>query len=191
MQVWNMLHMARWKYRIQNIAKNSPSGHHRTTLSGYIVATKSYIDNRKKSVKQEYLLHMAPQYGELRPTNGWDRFGSLGHPENFNKFRTLAASLHGTLVVGVSQTTTLNRRRHLYLAGRPSRWALAHILVWSYSGAGVEASFTRPHCQCTMSWYHLNCAHVRKMMQQTTGEKVEDRFWLTDWVKVSCPIHTK
>jgi len=29
--------------------------------------------------------------------------------------------------VGVSQTAALNRGRHLYLAGRPSRWALAHI----------------------------------------------------------------
>ena len=40
-------------------------------------------------------------------------------PGNFNGFRVLAALLHGTIVVGVSQTT----------AGRPSRWALAHILV--------------------------------------------------------------
>jgi len=42
----------------------------------------------------------------------------------------LAALLHGTLVVGVSQTAALNRERHLYSAGRPSRWALAHILVF-------------------------------------------------------------
>jgi len=28
---------------------------------------------------------------------------------------------------GVSQTAALNRGRHLYSAGRPSRWALAHI----------------------------------------------------------------
>jgi len=41
----------------------------------------------------------------------------------------LAALLHGTLVVGVSQTAALSRGRHLYSAGRPSRWALAHILV--------------------------------------------------------------
>jgi len=41
----------------------------------------------------------------------------------------LAALLHGILVVGVSQTAALNRGRHLYSAGRPSRWALAHILV--------------------------------------------------------------
>jgi len=38
----------------------------------------------------------------------------------------LAALMHGTLVVGVSQTAALNRGRHLYSAGRPSRWALAH-----------------------------------------------------------------
>ena len=50
-----------------------------------------------------------------------------GTPGNFNEFRVLAALLHGTLVVGVSQTAALNRGRHLYSAGRPSRWALAHI----------------------------------------------------------------
>ena len=30
--------------------KKSPSGHHRTTLSGYIFATKARIDNRKKNL---------------------------------------------------------------------------------------------------------------------------------------------
>jgi len=40
--------------------------------------------------------------------------------------------LHGTLVVGVSQTAAFNRSRHLYSAGRPSGWALAHILVLGY-----------------------------------------------------------
>ena len=52
-----------------------------------------------------------------------------GTPANFNGFRILAALLHGTLVVGVSQTAAFNRGRHLYSAGRPSGWALAHILV--------------------------------------------------------------
>jgi len=36
-----VLCVARWKCRTQN----SPSGHHRTTLSGYIFATKACIDN--------------------------------------------------------------------------------------------------------------------------------------------------
>ena len=109
--------------------QKSPSGHHHTTSSGYIFANKACIDNRKKLVKQQYLLNMFLQYGELRPTNGWDLLVSLGHAANFNGFRVLAALLHGTLVVGVSQTAALNRGRHLYSAGQPSRWALAHILV--------------------------------------------------------------
>jgi len=70
---------------------------------------------------------MSPQYGERQPTSGWDLFVSLGTPGNFNGFHVLAALLHGTLVEGVSQTAALNRGRHLYSAGRPSRWTLAHI----------------------------------------------------------------
>jgi len=35
-----------------------------------IFATKACIDNRKKLVKQQYLIHMSPQYGEIPPTNG-------------------------------------------------------------------------------------------------------------------------
>ena len=38
---------------------------------------------RKKIVKQQYVLHMSPQYGELRPASGWDRSGSLRHPCKF------------------------------------------------------------------------------------------------------------
>jgi len=50
MQVWNVLHVARWKYRTQKWCKKSPSVHHRTTLSVYILATKARIDNRKKNL---------------------------------------------------------------------------------------------------------------------------------------------
>jgi len=52
-----------------------------------------------------------------------------GTPANFNGFRILAALLHGTPVLDINQTAALNRERHLCSAGRPSRWALAHILV--------------------------------------------------------------
>jgi len=65
--------------------KKSPSGHHHTTLSGCIFTTKASIDNRKKLIKQQYLLHMSPQDGELWPSNGWDRFTTLGHPTKFQR----------------------------------------------------------------------------------------------------------
>jgi len=72
-----------------------PSGHRRTTLSGYIFVI------RKKLVKQQYLPHMSSQYGELRPTSGWDRFGCLGHPSEFQQVSrlgsvTAATSLNGS-----------------------------------------------------------------------------------------------
>ena len=48
----------------EKVHKNLPSGLHRTTLSGCVFATKTHIDNRKKLVKQQYLLHVSSQYGE-------------------------------------------------------------------------------------------------------------------------------
>ena len=47
MHVWNVRHAARWKYRTQKSRQKSPSGHHRTTSSGYIFANKACIDNQK------------------------------------------------------------------------------------------------------------------------------------------------
>jgi len=59
--------------------KNSPSEHHRTTLSGYIFATKARINNWKKSMLNSNISPTCP-YGKVnRPTSGWDRFVSLGH----------------------------------------------------------------------------------------------------------------
>jgi len=132
MQVWNALHAARSKYRTQKSRQKSQSGPHRTTLSGYIFATKALIDNRKKPFKQQYVLQMSPQYGELRPTSGWNWSGSLRHPPNFNGFRVLAALPARHSSSGRQPnfaSCILNRGRHLCSAGRPSRWALAHILV--------------------------------------------------------------
>ena len=68
-------------------------------------------------------------FGLLTAEICWRVWGS---PANFNGFRVLAALLHGTLAVGVSQTAVLNRGRLVYSAGRPSRWALAHISSYYY-----------------------------------------------------------
>jgi len=55
----------RWKYRTQKLAKKSPSRHYRTSLSGYIFATKARIDNRKKTsqaaISPQYLLQTSPR----------------------------------------------------------------------------------------------------------------------------------
>jgi len=84
--------------------QKSPPGHHCTTLPGYIFATKARIDRRIKLIKQQYVLHMSPQYGELLPTCGWDWSGSLRHPCKFQRVSHLGSITAQHLVVSVSQT---------------------------------------------------------------------------------------
>jgi len=81
------------------------SGHHHTTSSGYIFATKAHIDNRKKNLLSNNMTSRCPRnmvnFGPLAAEIGLLVWGT---PANFNGFRILAALLHGTLIVGVSQT---------------------------------------------------------------------------------------
>jgi len=141
MQVWNMLHVARWKYRTQKIAIWAPShnfdgkGKQEYLYSAFLqlyaqsaqaFATKAHIDNRKKIVNQRYILHMSPQYGELRSTSGCDRFVSLGHPCKFQRVSHIGSVTARHSSVGRQPNfAALNRGRHLYSAGWPSRGALA------------------------------------------------------------------
>ena len=100
-----MLLGTRCKYRTQKSRQKSPSGHHRTTSSGYIFANKACIDNRKKNLLSSNISSTCP--------HNTANFGPLaaeivslvwGTPANFNGLGVLAALLHGILVVGVSQT---------------------------------------------------------------------------------------
>jgi len=113
----------------KKIAKNWPSRQHHATFSGYIFATKACIDNQKNLLNSNISSTCPHNTVNFDPLTAEIRLGVLDTPANFNRFRVLAALLHGTLVVGVSQTAVLNRGRHLYSAGRPSRWALARIIV--------------------------------------------------------------
>jgi len=95
---------ARWKCRTQKIAKNSPSGHHRTTLSGHIFATKACIDNREKMLNSNVSAtcpHNMVNFGLLTAEICWRVWGTSAH---INGFRVLGGLLHGTPAVGVSQT---------------------------------------------------------------------------------------
>ena len=58
----------------------------------------------KKLVKQQYLLHMSLQYGELSILEAEIVSLVWGTPANFNGFHIFAALLHCTPVMGVSQT---------------------------------------------------------------------------------------
>ena len=76
------------------MTQNSPSGHHPTTLSGYILTTKACIDNRKNlliinmSTCPDNMVNFGPLTAEIGS-------GVWGTPTNFNGFCVLAALLHG------------------------------------------------------------------------------------------------
>ena len=76
----------------KKIAKKSPSGHHYTTLSGYVFATKARIDNRKKNDMSSTCPRNMVNFGLLTAEICWRVWGT---PANFNGFRVLAALLHG------------------------------------------------------------------------------------------------
>jgi len=83
MQVWNVLHVARWNTGRKKLPKICHLGTITQLCRAVSLQLRRASTIRKKLVKQQYLLHMSLQYGELQPTNGWDRFGSLGNPSKF------------------------------------------------------------------------------------------------------------
>ena len=102
MQVWNVLHVARWKYRTQKWRKR-----HLGTIPQLCRAISLQL--RHVSTIGKNLLS-----SNIFPTC----------PHNMVNFGLLAAEI----VSGVWSTpVTFNGFR--FLAGRPSGWALAHILV--------------------------------------------------------------
>ena len=141
-----------------------------------------YRQSEKKLVKQQYLLYMSSQYGELRPTSGWDPFVSLGHPCKFQLVSRLGSVTARHSNSGRQPNfAALNRGRHLCSAGRPSRWALAHILDKLYFlshtphclslvnvtfidslpcavPSGQPCPGTRLNCRLSRLWYSHICA---------------------------------
>jgi len=95
MHVWNVLQAARWKHRTQKLRPKSPSVHHRTTLSGYIFASKTCIDNWKNLLNGN--ISSGPLTAEIR-------WGVWGTPATFNGFRVLASLLHRRRSTEVNQT---------------------------------------------------------------------------------------
>jgi len=93
MQVWNVLHAARWKYRTQK----SSSGHNRTTLSGYIFATTDVSTIGKKLVKHNIsstCIHIMVNFG---PTGfaSWLLYCSDVAHRRPTKLRTMFSRLLG------------------------------------------------------------------------------------------------
>ena len=121
-----MLRAARWKYRTQKIAKKSPSGHHPTTLSGYIFATVSTI--RKKNLLSSNIPCICPHnMVNIGPLAAEIVSLVWGTPANFQRVSSVCSVTARHSMGRQPNFAALNRGRHLYSAWRRSRWALAHI----------------------------------------------------------------
>ena len=126
MQVWNLLHAARWKHRTQKVAKGTTAQLCQAT--GYIFATKARIDNRKENLLSSNMSSTCPHdmvnFGLLAAKISLPVWG----PCKFQRVSRL-----GSVTARQSSSerqpdfAALNRGRHLCSAGRPSRWSLAHI----------------------------------------------------------------
>ena len=139
-----MLHAARCKYRTQK----SPPGHHRTTSTGYIFATKARIDNRKKMLNSSI--------SSTRPHNMVNILtaeicsGVLGTPANFNGFRVLASILHRR------RSTEVNQTLHDIWPSPGLRRLLTLTAFWH---CRVQKFTLRP---CDLRYWHRYCTVLQQ-----------------------------
>jgi len=109
--------------------KKSPFWHHRTTLSGCIFAAKACIDNRKKNLLNSNTSSRCP-HNMVNSGLLMRSVGEFGHPCKFQRVSHLGSVTAWHSSSGRQPNfAASNTGRHLYSAGRPLRWALAHILV--------------------------------------------------------------
>ena len=114
--------------------QKSPKNRYLGTIAQLCRAISSqlrHVSTIGKKFKQQYLLQMFSRYGELWPTIAAEICSVVwGTLANFNGFRVSACvTARQSSSERQPNFAALNRGRHLCLAGRPSRWALAHILV--------------------------------------------------------------
>jgi len=97
----------------------------------YLRNQGTYRQSEKNLLSSNMSSRCPPQYGELRPLAAEIVSLVWGAPANFNGFRVLACSDTARQSSSGRQPNfaAFNKGRHLCSAGRPSRSALAHILV--------------------------------------------------------------
>jgi len=111
--------------------KNWPSGHHRTICRAIspqlrhvsTIGKKNLLNSNISPTCPHNMMNFGLLMAEIRR--------EFGAPQQISSgFRVLAVLLHGTSSRRQPNFAALNRGRHLYSAGRPSRLALVHILVF-------------------------------------------------------------
>ena len=153
--------------------KKSPSVHHHTSSSGYIFATKARVDSRKKNLlssntsctRPDNVVNFSPLAAEIDPVV-W------GTPANFNGSRVLAALLHGSQVLGVSQTlqrwtegaTYIRQGGHhvghwptflVYIVSCCELWPADQLTVW------IHLHWHQTRISCLHNHHFVKCTKNR------------------------------
>jgi len=155
MQVWNVLHAARWKYRSQKSPKNC----HLRTIAQLCPAAYSQL--RHVSTIGKKLLssniastcpHNMANCGPIS-NNGWDRFGSLRNPSKFQRVWRLAFVTAATSLTG----------------GQPNLSpALVHYITYTFSRAvalwrnfATSKIYIRSKC-CVLQYWQRYCTALQQ-----------------------------
>ena len=139
MQIWNVLRAARWKYRTQKSRQKSQLA----TIAQLCRAISSqlrHVSTIGKKVLSSNMSSICPHnmvnFGPIATETGLPVWAPLQIWMAFASWqRYCTASSSGRQ----PNFAALNRGRHLCSAGRPSRWALAHI------SSSLRISFTDEH----------------------------------------------
>jgi len=130
-----------------------------------------YQQSEKKLVKQQYLLHMCSEYGELRLTSSWDRFRNLGHPSKFQR----VSHVHF-----VAALTSLTGDRQNFARCLAVSWAGTLYVHFRGSCPLTEI------CQVQNSLYvQVLCSHI--LACSVTARHSSSRYqsnlvaWYTEW----------
>ena len=120
---------------------------------------------------------MSSEYGELRPTSGWDPLASLGHPCKFQRVSRLCSVTAWHSSSGRQPNfAALNRGRHLYSAGRPSRCALDHI------SSSISCRFVVQQAVQQNAQQIYKSRAVQQVRNKSTTNRTRLEFGLNAWL---------
>ena len=102
--------------------------------------------------------HNMANFGPLTAEIGWPVWGT---PANFNGFASYSVTARHSSSGRQPNFVALDRGRHLYSAGRRSRWALAHISSYLFFRSSVRIQTlqnetgSKSHLEFPLSRHHL------------------------------------
>jgi len=149
------------------IAKNSPSEHNRTILSGYVFARhistigKNLLNSNVSPTCPYSMVKFDPPAAEI----GWQVWGISA---NFNGFRVLAALQHGTRVVAVSQSLRRRTEGATYI-----RQGGHHVGYWPHSSFSWSGRIT------ASIWWKIHFACFRQYREWLKSNFIANHRALT------------